>query len=228
MSVNPVDQSLWASKLKSFRRAYERQRLLDRLSVQRREEKAEELAMLQAFFRFAGSLEGMVLDIGCGDGFYREMIPEAEYVGVDPLAWEGRPSFPFSTAMGEALPFRSGYFDHVLIVTSLDHAQDPAQFLVEGKRVLKPGGRLALLCGLEGQGGGVSKTVRWQRVHKEGAKALLRGAITRFYRFVFGADDTHPYVFNEAEVRELMYGLFPDYTSQNYSPNILFLKGQAA
>jgi len=228
MALEPVDKAVWSSKLKHFRRSYERHRLLGRLSLQSFEAREDELALLKSFFAFTGPLKGKVLDIGCGDGFYRDRIPEAEYFGVDPLAWEMHPVFPFLAAMGEALPFRSGSFDHVLIVTSLDHAQDPVQFLVEGKRVLKPGGRLALLCGLEGQGGGVSKAVRWQRVHKEGAKALLRGAITRFYRFVFGADDTHPYVFNEAEVRELMNGLFPDYTSQNYSPNILFLKGQAA
>jgi len=227
VSVKPVDQSLWASKLKSFRKAYERQRLLDRLEVLSPEEKKTELALLEAFFQFVGPLQGRVLDVGCGDGFYREMIPEAEYVGVDPLFWEGRPSFPFLAAMGEALPFRSGAFDYVLAVTSLDHAQDPMQFLKEGKRVLKPGGTVALLCGLEGQPRGTSKTMRWKRVRAEGAKALLRGTVTRFYRFAFGANDTHPFAFNEAEVRELIGGFFPNYGGQSYSENILFLKGQA-
>lgn len=227
MSVKPVDQALWASKLKSFRKAYERQRLLDRLSVQSPEEKEGELALLQAFFQFVGPLKGRMLDVGCGDGFYREMIPEGEYFGVDPLTWEGRPSFPFLAAMGEALPFRSGAFDHVLAVTSLDHAQDPAQFLQEGKRVLKPGGTLALLCGLEGQPRKAGKTMRWKRIRAEGAKVLLRGAVTRFYRFAFGAHDTHPHAFNETEVCELIGGFFPNYESQSYSENILFLKGQS-
>lgn len=227
MSFKPVDQRLWASKLKSFRKAYERQRLLDRLSVQSHEQKEEELALLQAFFQFTGPLKGKVLDIGCGDGFYREMIPETEYIGVDPLAWEERPSFPFLAAIGEALPFRSGAFDYVLAVTSLDHAQDPAQFLKEGKRVLKSGGTLDLLCGLEGQPRGGCKTMRWKRVRAEGARALLRGAVTRFYSFAFGAHDTHPYAFNETEVRELISVFFPNYESQSYSENILFLKGQA-
>lgn len=227
MVCEPVDKAVWGSKLERFRRGYERHRLLSRLSLQSPAEREGELALLHAFFEFTGSLNGRVLDIGCGDGFYRPMLSEAEYVGVDPLAWNRRPMFPFLTAMGEALPFRSDCFHHVLIITSLDHAQDPERFLAEGRRVLRSGGMLSLLCGLEGEGAGVGQENCWQKLRSEGVRALVRGAITRFYRFAFRIQDTHPYEFTEEKIKSLMAGCFPDFESERHSPNILFLKGRA-
>ena len=226
MALKPVDKAVWSSKLKHFRRSYERHRLLGRLSLQSFEAREDELALLKSFFAFTGPLKGKVLDIGCGDGFYRDRIPEAEYFGVDPLAWEMHPAFPFLAAMGEALPFRSGSFAHVLIVTSLDHAQDPLWFLSEGRRVLKTGGTLFLLCGLEGEGVGEVKRKRWERLRSDGMRALFRGTITRFYRFAFRIHDTHPFEFTEDEIRSLVAGAFPDCESQRYSSNILFCKAR--
>ncbi|WP_412543664.1 methyltransferase domain-containing protein [Longispora sp. K20-0274] len=43
-----------------------------------------------------------------------------------------------------ALPFADGSFDAVLAIESLLHAPDPARALAEFRRVLRPGGRLAL------------------------------------------------------------------------------------
>lgn len=228
MALEPVDKDVWSTKLRHFRKSYERHRLLGQLSLQSPESKGEELALLEAFFTFCGPLNGRVLDIGCGDGFYRTMIPEADYLGVDPLAWEERPTFPFLAALGEALPFRASTFDHVLVVTSLDHAQDPARFLSEGKRVLKPGGLIHLLCALEGEEIRGQTGARWGRLRSEGLRALFRGIITRFYGFAFKINDTHPYEFTEKELRKLMAGPFPRYECHTYSPSILFFKARAA
>jgi SAM-dependent methyltransferase len=226
MALEPVDRAVWSSKLRHFRKSYERHRLLGRLSLGSPEAKEEELALLKAFFAFTRPIEGRVLDIGCGDGFYRTMIPGADYLGVDPLAWGEHPAFPFVAAMGEALPFCSGSFDHALVVTSLDHAQDPARFLAEGRRILKAGGSLHLLCGLEGEEVGEQTGVRWGRLRSEGIKALVRGTITRFYRFAFGIQDTHPYEFTGEEIRGLLARSFPKYESQAYSRNIVFFKAR--
>src|SRR4029077_3624647 len=45
-----------------------------------------------------------------------------------------------------ALPFRDASFDSVLMFHTLTYAERPARALAECARVLRPGGRLVLLC----------------------------------------------------------------------------------
>jgi SAM-dependent methyltransferase len=83
---------------------------------------------------------GRWLDLGAGSGVHREIFgPWAlEYVAVDP-APRGGGVVP---AVGEALPFRDGSFDTVVISEVLEHVREPAAVLGEALRVVRPGGAL--------------------------------------------------------------------------------------
>lgn len=87
-------------------------------------------------------VEGPVLDIGCG------ILPMPNYlrlckqpIGIDPYLGHRR-KFPFCQAMGEWLPFSSGYFSGVLLMSSLDHTYRPEQVIKEAYRVLLENGLL--------------------------------------------------------------------------------------
>ena len=113
-----------------------------------------------------------VLEIGCGGGGLLRLLRErgACAVGVDTLEvalqlarenkgergrlgdWENvthSPTHPLSRSLvriGEdsTLPFRDGAFDAMVGQHVVEHLPDPDAALREWKRLLKPGGRLAL------------------------------------------------------------------------------------
>ena len=93
------------------------------------------------------SLEGRVLDVGAGQAPWRELLRNAEYVGVDvdTAGFFGmRRKAEVSYYDGRHLPFEDGDFDHVLCTEVLEHVPDPAGFLLEVGRVLRRGGGLIL------------------------------------------------------------------------------------
>jgi SAM-dependent methyltransferase len=47
-------------------------------------------------------------------------------------------------AVAENLPFGTSTFDYALVVTTICFVDSPARTLAEGRRVLKPGGRLVI------------------------------------------------------------------------------------
>jgi len=83
-----------------------------------------------AFSEFVGSA-GSLLDVGCGK---RSLYHAKRIVGIDPFP---NPEYPydFIRAVGERLPFRDGAFDVCTCFTSLDHTFDPAQVIIEMRRV---------------------------------------------------------------------------------------------
>ena len=87
--------------------------------------------------------EGLVLDVGCGDGFYAEQLERrgAEVVCLDPLESVLRRSRTMhaAVAVAEYLPFRSGSFDYVLAMFSVRDFLDKARGLFEMKRVARRG-----------------------------------------------------------------------------------------
>ncbi|MBX7234161.1 MAG: methyltransferase domain-containing protein [Caldilineales bacterium] len=99
-----------------------------------------------------------LLDMGCGAGNLARRLAEqvgesGEVVGADisqamlEVAREGSalPHLRYEQTDGLALPFPAGYFDGAILARTLMHAQHPHEILVELRRVVRPGGRLAIL-----------------------------------------------------------------------------------
>jgi SAM-dependent methyltransferase len=91
---------------------------------------------------------GVVLDIGCGAQPYRHLLPrEATYQAID---YSGADqhfgySMPDTTYyQGQCWPVADASVDLVLCTETLEHVLEPAGFLAEAARCLKPGGRLLL------------------------------------------------------------------------------------
>lgn len=95
----------------------------------------------------APHLEGVVLDIGCGDRWLEPHVQQrGHYIGLDSLKtgaalYGARPSL-----FGDAsrLPVADASIDTVVLLEVLEHLEHPREALDEIARVLKPGGRLLL------------------------------------------------------------------------------------
>lgn len=105
--------------------------------------------------RLAHRISGQWLDFGCADGGYDEEILArgAEQVyGVDVEAdriasakLRALPNARYYTFDGRTLPFPDEQFDGVFMNEVFEHVADEGQALGEARRVLKPGGCLALI-----------------------------------------------------------------------------------
>jgi SAM-dependent methyltransferase len=124
------------------------------------------------------SASGVVLDIGCGAQPLRSLLPGGvTYIGIDIAESEQR--FGYRTTdtryfEGDVWPVDDGSVDLAFATETLEHVDDPAQFLSEAFRVLRPGGRLILT---------VPFSARWHfvpydywRFTPAGLDLLLRGA----------------------------------------------------
>jgi SAM-dependent methyltransferase len=115
-------------------------------------------AKVLAFLEQSGiTLEGRVLDAGCGGGGMPLSMAEetARVVGIDlvdrfrdagtRLAHEKSVSnLEFVQADGTALPFAAGVFDAVLSHAVIEHVADAGRYLAQCRRVLRRGGWMYL------------------------------------------------------------------------------------
>ncbi|MCW2967905.1 MAG: Methyltransferase type 11 [Solirubrobacteraceae bacterium] len=85
---------------------------------------------------------GRVLDYGCADVPYRRFFgPEVEYLAAD---LPGNEAANVEIAPDGTVPVADASIDAVLSTQVLEHVVDPALYLAECARVLRPGGRLLL------------------------------------------------------------------------------------
>jgi len=105
--------------------------------------------------RFGRSARPSLLDVGCGVGTLHPLVTDSfgEIHGVDQSvesieqARRRNPGGCYDVSAGPALPYRSGRFDLVAAICVLHHvaAADWPMFVVELKRVTRPGGLVCLI-----------------------------------------------------------------------------------
>ena len=105
---------------------------------------------LREFVRSLGRVD-RALDLGCGDGRLAAELEAGELTGADVSAVAlGRAGGRVPDARlvelepDAALPFEDGEFDLVLLAETLEHVRDVQLSLSEARRVLRPGGTLAI------------------------------------------------------------------------------------
>jgi SAM-dependent methyltransferase len=101
-----------------------------------------------------GGMRGDVLDVGCGDGRYGDVLSSlvadgrVRYRGVDPDAAriEGLarrwPWARLEVGTAEALALSPGSLDHALLLRSYNHLTAPGEVIAALVRALRPGGSL--------------------------------------------------------------------------------------
>jgi len=80
-----------------------------------------------------------IVEIGAGPGLLKSVRPSVVTTDVVLLPWIDL------VCDGTALPFRDASLGGIVLVDVLHHLARPIEFLTESARVLRPGGRLALI-----------------------------------------------------------------------------------
>jgi ubiquinone/menaquinone biosynthesis C-methylase UbiE len=107
---------------------------------------------LRGILEALGSVNGLrILDLGCGKGRFARVLEEmgASVVGMDlsSAMLSEASGLDRVRASARRLPFRNGSFDAVIAVEVLEHVEPRSRDAVydETRRVLRPGGRLAIV-----------------------------------------------------------------------------------
>jgi SAM-dependent methyltransferase len=131
---------------------------------------------------------GDVLDVGSGDGAAAsELAPycrsltcvdtNARLIEAARERLRAHANVRAQVADAQALPFDDASFDAVLMFHTLTYAEHPARVLKECARVLRPGGRLVLLCLDEHRQSEVN--ARYGERHPGFAPSAVRGLLSR-------------------------------------------------
>lgn len=142
--------------------------------------RSDETTRLATEFLERASLDGDVLDIGCGSGWIEPHVTSrgARYVGIDPTPCASRHTFPFARALSDRLPFATASFDGCLLFSSLDYAVDLEQTLAEIDRVLRPTGLVAVATPIH-----ATKETSGPRLHNH---RFLEGELERLFTRAIG------------------------------------------
>jgi SAM-dependent methyltransferase len=108
---------------------------------------------------FVRSLDAeRTLDLGCGDGLLSAELRTNQLTGADVSAValaRARRRLPNARLVelepDAPLPFEDGAFDLVLCAETIEHVRDVQLLLSEARRVLRPGGELALTTPAHGR-----------------------------------------------------------------------------
>jgi len=136
---------------------------------------------------FAPIAQSRLLDVGCGKGRYARVLlernPAARLTGLD-ISEQMLHSVPGGigriSAIMTDLPFADESFDGIYATESLEHAVDIERAIAEMCRVLRPGGKLAIIDKNAEQWGRM-KTPAWERWFN---RRELEGLLARHCRTV--------------------------------------------
>lgn len=126
-------------------------------------------AYLVEFVRGLGRRDGAVLDLGCGDARLTVELQARRIVGADVsrVALErarGRAREHdielVELTPGAVMPFEDGTFDLILLAETIEHVVDTQTLLSEARRVLRPGGEIAVTTPAHGRRTGLSMLLR--------------------------------------------------------------------
>lgn len=115
---------------------------------------------------------GDALDLGCGDGRLTEHLRAERLTGADvsavALARAGERLGSVTLADLEPdgpLPFSDNTFDLILCAETIEHVRDVQLLVSEARRVLRPGGRLAVTTPAHGRATALRALLAgWERV----------------------------------------------------------------
>jgi ubiquinone/menaquinone biosynthesis C-methylase UbiE len=131
----------------------------------------------------SGERSVRVLDLGCGDGGVAAELARAgaHVTGVDisrvavERARAAHPDLEFKvTRTDEPLPFGDAAFDAVICLHVLQHIADTQRFLSEARRVLAPGGFIAVAVPFHGIVKNVLVALRSFERHHDPLEPVLR------------------------------------------------------
>jgi ubiquinone/menaquinone biosynthesis C-methylase UbiE len=156
---------------------------------------------VQLIREYLGDLRGRrVLDVGCGKGrfarVFHEQEPAAELWGLD-ISEEMLRFVPegIHTRAGSMteLPFEGGWFDGAYATESLEHAVEIEKAVAEICRVVKPGGRIAIID-KNSEHWGRLETPEWEKwfTRKELERLLRRHCRVVSSRFISYWEDVAP------------------------------------
>ena len=152
-----------------------------------------------------------VLDLGCGNGRLIELFDQKiEYYGIDnaaaliAIAKQKYPAGDFRVFDGLKIPWPDNYFDVVYCIAVLHHIPGPLreEFLVEAKRVLKPGGQLIIAVYYLWQ-----KDTYWGLLLKFSLDKILGKSNLDFFDIkepFFKTAERYFHVFRKRELKELI------------------------
>ncbi len=224
----------------------ERLRQFDRRATGWTQENAEErVPVMKDLFGKFHDFEGLLLDIGCGDGEVRSFLKKgSEYWGIDPEDWVTTAKhsfdkealfpgisepFPLFLGVGEYLPFRDQTFDHVLIFSSFDHVQSPQEVLRECSRVLKRGGFIVIFLQISDPAYNIprSKVKELSVTLRRGFSKLPKGDFSGFakgaIRTLFEKPDL---TFTRKEIEELIKRYFLKFEIEMLHDGDAFVRAQ--
>jgi SAM-dependent methyltransferase len=93
-------------------------------------------------------IDGTLVDVGCGAQPYRSLLLKTTaYIGIDTI--DSKSAFGYETADtryydGDTWPIDDTSVEVVLATETIEHVPNPAEFLAQAFRVLRPGGSLVL------------------------------------------------------------------------------------